>query len=130
MVFLDTSVWIEFFRGREPFFSQVEELVETGQVVSHAVVFAELLQGAKSKRECDLLLEYWVGVKDSESEAGLIEGGLLACREKLAARGVGLIDAIIIFETRRRKCRIWTLDKKILSFISSSERYTGRWRGL
>ncbi len=56
MILVDTSVWIEFFRGREPVAAALEEHIEAGAVPLHALVFAELLQGCKSAAEADFLL--------------------------------------------------------------------------
>ena len=57
MILIDTSVWIEFFRAREPYHSRTAELLEEGQILGLTWVFGELLQGAKTNRERTLILE-------------------------------------------------------------------------
>ena len=57
MILVDTSVWIEFFKKHEPYFTELRELIETSEVITHAVIFGELLQGCKSKAESDLIEE-------------------------------------------------------------------------
>jgi len=51
MIIPDTSVWIEFLKGNEPYFSQLKELLERNEVMGVECIFGELLQGAKNSRE-------------------------------------------------------------------------------
>ncbi len=90
MILVDTSVWIEFFRGREPVAAALEEHIEAGAVLVHALVFAELLQGCKSAAEADFVTQYWENLKDAESETGIITGGWYSFEHRLISRGVGL----------------------------------------
>ena len=46
MVIPDTSVWIEYFKGNEPYFDKLHQLIEQGSVYTVEVIFAELLQVA------------------------------------------------------------------------------------
>ena len=48
MIFPDTSVWIEFFKNHDPYFKILKLNLEINNVISHEIIFAELLQGAKS----------------------------------------------------------------------------------
>lgn len=122
MILVDTSVWIEFFRGREPVAAALEEHIEAGAVLVHALVFAELLEGCKSAAEADFVTQYWENLKDAESETGIIAGGWYSFERRLIARGVGLVDAVLISEAKRRKARLWTLDAKLRALLSRSER--------
>jgi predicted nucleic acid-binding protein len=45
MVLVDTSVWIRFLAGREPFASGLDEVLGRDEVVGHEMVFGELLIG-------------------------------------------------------------------------------------
>ncbi len=45
MILVDTSIWIEFFRGNEPYFTKLKEIIESSDVLAHEVVFGELLKG-------------------------------------------------------------------------------------
>jgi predicted nucleic acid-binding protein len=51
MILVDTSIWIEFFKGNEPYFTKLKEIIESSDVLAHEVVFSELLQGCKNKTE-------------------------------------------------------------------------------
>ena len=54
-VLVDTSAWIEFFRGREPGKSLVGKLLDQERVCCAGIILAELMQGAKSDREINVL---------------------------------------------------------------------------
>lgn len=55
-VVFDTSIWIEYLKGNPNFFDVCQELLENGRVSGLELIFAKLLQGAKSKREVDFIL--------------------------------------------------------------------------
>ena len=73
-IVVDTSVWIEFFAGRET--PRLEEALEAGSIVTPPIVISELLSGVKP-RDRELILEllgdletaatpfaHWVAVGD------------------------------------------------------------------
>ena len=45
MVLVDTSVWIRFLSNREPYASQLDELLAVEDVSGHELVYGELLIG-------------------------------------------------------------------------------------
>jgi predicted nucleic acid-binding protein len=45
MVLIDTSVWIRFLMGREPFVRELKRLVAAGEAAAHGLVYGELLIG-------------------------------------------------------------------------------------
>lgn len=120
MILVDTSVWIEFFRGNQEFF-KLAELMEAQQVVTIGCIFAELLQGARSQKEVVVLMDYWANLPKLAEEQLWVEAGLLSCQNKYYAQGVGLIDLAILTATRKNQCRLWTLDKKLQNIMQSSE---------
>ena len=58
MIVIDTSIWINFLKASEPVFSRMQRLLENGQVLAVEFVFAELMQGAREKRERNIISEY------------------------------------------------------------------------
>ncbi len=48
---VDTSVWIEFFRGQADYHDALLPLIEQGKVLALECIFGELLQGARGERE-------------------------------------------------------------------------------
>ena len=50
MVLVDTSVWIRFLAGREPYATGLDELLSRDEVAGHEMVFGELLIGDRGGR--------------------------------------------------------------------------------
>lgn len=126
MILVDTSVWIEFFRGNEPYYSELKELIESSEVLVHEVVFGELLQGCKNKNEVSFILEYWKNLNTLTSDGSFLSAGKLSFESKHIDKGIGLIDSVLINEVRSNKLRLWTLDKKILNVLDKKEIYLSR----
>jgi len=57
-VLVDTSVWIEFFKKREPWYSTVSRLMDDKRVCCAGIILAELIQGAKSTKELEVLKDF------------------------------------------------------------------------
>jgi predicted nucleic acid-binding protein len=112
-VVFDTSVWIEFLKGNPEFFESCQELLENDRVYGLELIFAELLQGAKGKREIEVILAYASLVPTLDEPFLIIESGLMSQKNKYINDGVGLIDAIILKAARKNELKLWTLDKKL-----------------
>ncbi|MCC5815407.1 MAG: PIN domain-containing protein [Leptospira sp.] len=123
MILVDTSIWIEFFRGIDPYFTRLRKLIENSDIVAHEVIFGELFQGCKSKEELLFISEYLLCINRLNSEGSFIEGGKLSFQNKYISKGIGLIDSVLISEARKQKIQIWTLDKKLLKALSKEEIY-------
>jgi predicted nucleic acid-binding protein len=49
---IDTSIWIDFFRGRKGAIkNRVQDLLDQNRVVTNGIIIAELLVGASGKKE-------------------------------------------------------------------------------
>ena len=118
-VLIDTSVWIEYFRGNRNYIDPGLELIELGMADSLEVVFAELAQGAKGKREMEVILTFFSNMKLLDSPGLIFKAGVYSQQNRLIEKGIGLIDAILIVCTIENDLKLWTLDKKILSFLES-----------
>jgi hypothetical protein len=96
-VCIDTSVWIEYFRGRNgAIMAAVDRLLDNDQVVTLDVVEAELLRGARTQKEIDFLEEYFVDLPRAAVTAGVWRRVGLFCH-RLARKGYlpHLVDAYI-----------------------------------
>ena len=124
MILVDTSVWMEFFKGKEPVFSILKAHIEKQDVHAAECIFGELLQGALNKKERGILSEYWHSLPKLDETNIFIEAGLSSSLNKLTSKGVGLIDSVIMQLARRNDLKIWTLDKKLRGVLKSSEIYT------
>ncbi|MDX1959489.1 MAG: PIN domain-containing protein [Leptospiraceae bacterium] len=123
MILVDTSIWIEFFKTKEPIFSELKELIESSEVIVHEIVFGELLQGCKSKSEETFILNYWENLNKIHSDGSFIEAGKLSFINKYYDKGIGLIDSVLIYQVKKKKIKLWTLDKKIINTLSKNELY-------
>ena len=117
MVIVDTSVWIEFFKGNNPYYSKVLDLIENRAVRTIEPIFAELLQGALTHKEKDFILKFWEYVEKVEDKNLILNAGIFSFENKLVSKGIKLIDACIIYSSIENNCKIWTLDKKMLRFL-------------
>ena len=124
MILVDTSVWIEFFKKKEPYFTELRELIEASEVLVHEVIFGELLQGARNSTEENTILSYWENLNQITFNGTFIDAGKLSSSEKFFSKGIGLIDSVLISLVRRKKYKIWTLDKKITKILKKSEIYS------
>ena len=116
-VVFDTSIWIEYLRGNSEYFSICQELLENGRVWSLELIFAELFQGAKGKKEISMIMDYVSHVPLIDEPLLKIEASILSNELNLINDGVGLIDAVIIHAVRKNELQLWTLDKKIRKVI-------------
>ena len=121
MIIVDTSVWIDFLKGKDAIFERMVMLLENNQVLALEPIFAELLQGAKNKKESKLIKQYWENLPKMDEYGLWIEAGTLSAEKKYYAHGVGLIDTIIIATAQKTKSKIWSLDKKLLKALKASE---------
>lgn len=121
MVIIDTSIWVEFFRGKSIFLDKVTVLLEENQVYAVECVFAELMQGALNNRERHIIDEYWQNLPKPEISNMFLKAGIESGKNKWLSKGIGLIDSVIILSARETSSRIWTLDKKLNSVLKREE---------
>ena len=63
MTLVDTSAWIDFFRGKEPMASAVEQYLAENQVALCGPIYTELMRGFRSKKERDLVMPLMQGCR-------------------------------------------------------------------
>ena len=114
MILADTSVWIEFLKGRN---KEVGDrmLVQLKQrnVLAASPVFGELLQGVRNEREKNIVETYWNNLPKENEQDIFIYAGQLSYEYKLFSKGIGLIDCAILGLAIIGKHSLWTLDKKL-----------------
>lgn len=110
MVLVDTSVWIRFLAGREPYAAVLDRLLATDQVLAHDLVEGELLIGDTGAR-AKLLAAY--AVIDRAGTLAHAEVVELVRSRRLQRRGIGWIDAHLLASTLVERCRLWTLDANL-----------------
>src|SRR4051794_8596376 len=93
MVLVDTSVWIYFIAGREPYATGLDVLLGKDEVAGHELVFGELLIGDKGGRR-KLLDAY-----QQMHQAPLVshpEVVTFVRQRRLHGRGAGWIDVHLL----------------------------------
>jgi predicted nucleic acid-binding protein len=120
MIFLDTSVWIEFLKAKEPFVQRIRPMLEAGEFTTSELVFAELFQGVKSHREQAILERYWQNLPRIDVRGVFIEAGRETARLKWLSKGIGIIDAAILISVIKSGARLWTLDKKLAGLVEEN----------
>lgn len=123
MVILDTSVWIEFFKGNAPFFQQVSDLLEKNDVLALSYIFGELLQGAKNTRERTIIKEFWDNLPKLSEDDLFIKAGVESSMNHWIDKGIGLIDSALLVASRESSSFIWTLDKRLNRILHKEEKY-------
>lgn len=122
-VLIDTSVWIEFLKGNRDYFLPMIALMEDGEIYSLELIFAELLQGVKTTRELNLITDFYRQLKLLDQPGLIFESSVFSRKAGLINRGIGLVDAVIIHAAEKFDLQIWTLDKKIISFLGERRLY-------
>jgi predicted nucleic acid-binding protein len=123
MILADTSIWVEFLKGHQPYFDQMNQLLEDRQILAVEPVFGELLQGARDDRERRVLLDFWDNLPKNQIPDTWIKAGELSSRNKWFNHGIGLIDAFIIVNARESRAKVWTLDKKLKTVLRKDESF-------
>jgi predicted nucleic acid-binding protein len=75
MIILDTSVWINFLKKHEPYFSTIIPLLEKKEILAVECVFGELLQVVKNNDEQNIIIQCWKHLTKIETEGIIIESG-------------------------------------------------------
>lgn len=117
-VIFDTSIWIEYFKRNPEYFESCQELLDSGSVYTLEVIFAELMQGARGHRELDMIRLYYENLPKLDAKGQIFEAGVFSQNNQLIHKGIGLIDSMIIFAAIQHRMKVWTLDKKVLSFLT------------
>ncbi len=109
---VDTSVWIDFFRKKEPFYSSVLGLIDSDRIVCVDMVFAELLQGARSKKEFNTIKEFlYIFDFLAESEKVWELAGTTSFKLQRKGKSVGLSDCYIAAFAKVHNVKLFTKDR-------------------
>lgn len=115
MILVDTSIWIEFLRRKEPYSAYLLHLLEHNEILTLESIFGELLQGSSTPSETKILMTYFNNLPKANVENLLVQAGLQSYREKWFSKGLGLIDASILLAALMTETKLWTLDKNLMN---------------
>jgi predicted nucleic acid-binding protein len=107
VILVDSSVWIEHFRGGD---SALAALLTEGVVLTHSFVIGELACG-NLKYRARILTD----LNDLPAAAPATHEEVLRLIEdrKLWGEGISWIDAHLLASTLLSNCSFWTLDERL-----------------
>jgi predicted nucleic acid-binding protein len=108
MILVDTSIWVRFLRGTEPFATELDRLLTENDVLAHELVYGELLLGDRGGR-ATLLADYERMQQAATVQHGEVVG--LVRSRNLQGRGVGWVDVHLLASTLIERARLWTADE-------------------
>ncbi|HVZ74424.1 MAG TPA: PIN domain-containing protein [Polyangia bacterium] len=109
MILVDTSVWIDFFRGR-PSALEVRRLIEANGIVCHEDVLGELALGTLPNRA--RTLDYLRTLPSTSRVPAAVVHDLIG-RRRLSGTGIGWVDANLLASAERDGRRLWTHDRRL-----------------
>ncbi len=111
-VLVDTSVWIEYFRGGDPdVLAKMDGLIKSGRVWIPPVVLAEMIQGARSRAEFKIIED----LRDAftmidQREGPWLAAGKLSYDMRKRGKSFHLTDCYIATIARENGCAVFTRD--------------------
>ena len=112
MVLADTSIWIRFLAGTEPYASGLDRLLADDEVLGHGFVYGELLIGDHGGRA--KLLGAYKGMRQAASvpNAEVVE---FVRHRKINSRGIGWIDAHLLASAIVARATLWSADRPLVA---------------
>ena len=114
---VDSSVWFEYFKRNDPYFKEVQTYLEIQCIKIIDPVIGEILQGALNQNDLNFIRAGLQFVPKLEIRNLFEKAGQYSFENKLISKGIGLIDACLIYATIESDSVLWTLDKKIINFL-------------
>ena len=110
MILVDTSVWIDFFRGR-PGLGRLAELIRDGSALVHPWVIGEIALGSLGARRAVILADLGLfpipPVVPPEELLAFVE------HHGLGGTGLGLVDVQIMASARLAGVGLVTRDRRL-----------------
>jgi predicted nucleic acid-binding protein len=122
-IILDSSVWFEYLKRKDPYYQEVQTYLNLLSIRIIDPIIGEILQGALNKGEVDFIREHIQYVPKFEIRNLFEKAGEYSFEHKLISKGIGLIDACLIYTTIETNSLLWTLDKKIINFLDEKYLY-------
>lgn len=114
MVLVDSSVWVDFFHGRQtPEAETLDELLQEELVCTCRLIMAEIIPGANTEKEFHLLKDYFNALPLLEDPPEFWEQ-VLDWRFNLKREGVdgiAIADLMIAVLAREHECPLLTRDR-------------------
>ena len=109
-ILVDTSIWIDYFRGGDNS-SSMDALLDENILVTNEIILAELIPYLKIRKQAEVIkLLYEINQIPLRIDWEEIIGFQVKCL-KSGANGVGIPDLIIAQNAKENNCKIYSLDK-------------------
>ncbi|MBM4236179.1 MAG: PIN domain-containing protein [Firmicutes bacterium] len=110
-ILIDTSVWVEYFKGNPLVASMVNEREDYSVYITGPVI-TELIQGLKTEKEKDIFANSLESLpRLIVSDQDWFDAGLFGAQLRSKGITVPLADLIIYTVARNSNCSICTLDQ-------------------
>ena len=114
LVLVDTSAWIDFFRDNSsPYGAVVDALLQEDLVCTTGLVKAEILPVARTKKEFNLLKEYFNVLPFLQDPESMWEDVIYAQRKlkQKGINGVGIPDLIVAVTAMKHEVKVFSRDR-------------------
>lgn len=119
MIVADTDVLIDALRGHEPVASRVRELLEADGLATTVLSVFELLSGAKSERERELVERILAPLPVYPADDGAARAAAAVRRElEVAGAKIGMADTRIAGVCLSRGASLFTRNRKHFERVS------------
>lgn len=109
-VLVDTSIWIDYFRGGDNS-KDLDFLIDENLIVTNDIFLAELIPYLKIKKQVEVIeLLHEINKVPLSIHWGEIIEYQVKCL-KGGANGVGIPDLIIAQNAKQNNCKVYSLDK-------------------
>lgn len=119
----DSSIWFEYFKGNDPYFKELQLYLNNLSIKIIDPIIGEILQGALNYNEVSFIKAHIQYVPKIKIDDLFEKAGEFSFENKLIPKGIGLIDACLIYSTIETDSVLWTLNKKILNFLDEKYLY-------
>ena len=109
-VLVDTSIWIDYFRGGDKS-KDLDYLIDENLIFTNDIILAELIPYLKIKKQSKVIkLLHEVSQMQLDIHWDEIIEFQVKCL-KAGANGVGIPDLIIAQNAKQNSCKVYSLDK-------------------
>ena len=122
-IIADSSVWFEYFKGNDLYYKELQTHLNILSIKIIDPIIGEIVQGALNQKEINFIREHIQYVPKIEIKDLFEKAGEYSFENKLISKGIGLIDACLIYATIETNSQLWTLDKKIINFLDKKYLY-------
>jgi predicted nucleic acid-binding protein len=112
LVLVDTSVWLRYLYGTPPFLQELAKLLRAEEVVSHELVYGELLIGDPGGGRTFLTGYFDMYRAPLVPHAEVVE---LVRNRRLHGRGLSWIDVHLLASAMVGGFQLWTADERFAS---------------